>query len=207
MRKFFNSQIMVSIVAVVVGWFGNEAFHEITGKRAVQTKNEIVAERQRLRGRIAYDSWSIESFMEKLERHVVNDKLSKSNISLTQPQFTTIYELGLLQSALYGFRSEAKFPGLPVGISWLPILMPGHEIGIATLLRQLASLIEPASSLHKILADAILSTEELQIMITDMHRSHPKSTLDKLLEGTKRQLNDLAKVTEGYYLTNGKNSD
>ena len=191
MRKFFNPRIMVSVVAVVVGLFANEVFHKMT----TQINSEIVV--GELKYKIAFRASGIKDFLEILERHVESGKTSEPNISMSQLLLITSPERGLLNSELYCHRSEATVP-------MLHALTLRPDRSTASLLKQLAPFIEPDSNMQKILADAILSTEDFQDMINDIHGYKPKTTVAELLEGAKRQLNNLAKVTQGSYLSNGR---
>ena len=186
MWKIVNSPFVVAIMIAVMGWFGGEAFLRIAEEGRIQRENNLVTER--MKTEIAYRATRTKEYLENIIRYKTNgddSRLLKATSEL------------LLQLA--GKESNSGWPA--------NLFSDYADQNTASLLSQLTLLSKPDSDVQRILNEAVASTVELQNMGADIHSHEPKTTIPKLIEGTKRQLESLAKVTGKSYLTNGENSD
>ena len=168
--------LVLFIAIPVLTWFATDKSFRSAHEERIQQENMLIA--NKLKIEIAYRAMWVEGYLDNLEVDIESGGASGHSV---------------LMSRLIMPIDQAN-NGLHINLF--------NEYGsqsMASLLSSLALILEPSDSMQRIIVDAMLSTKELQGMSTDIHSNNPKTAITELIEGTKKQLKNLSKVTREYY--------
>ena len=178
------AKVVVAIAALVT--LTVSLINEYQAERKIEEGNAHVA--KQLKAEIAYQATRIKECLENVIRYKEDGDKSKLGVALSEL---------LLQVA--GKDTSGGFPA--------NLFSEYAGQNMASLLSQLKLVLKSDSSIQQTLDATIISTVQLQNMSADIHTDNPKTTITKLIEGTKRQLKDLGAVTRESYLSNDGTSD
>ena len=185
-KQLKSPKVWVTVIATALASLAVSLYNEHRAEEKLEGKNVHVAEN--LKTEIGYRATRTKEYLGNLERYMESGEVDELNEALSDL---------LLQIA-----------GQMTTGGWAANLLSEYaDQSMASLLSQLKQFSKPDSRMQKILDAAVASTVELQSMGADIHSNKPKTTVTELIEGTKRQLEDLGAVTGKSYLTNGEISD
>ena len=185
-KQLKSPKVWGSVIATALASLAVSLYIEHRAEEKLKGENVHVAEK--LITEIDYRATRTKEYLGNLERYMESGEANELNEALSDL---------LLQIA-----------GQMTTGGWAANLLSEYsDQSMASLLSQLKQFSKPVSSMQKILDAAVASTVELQSMGADIHSNKPKTTVTELIEGTKRQLEDLGAVTGKSYLTNGEISD
>ena len=180
------TRVAVVVVITVLAALGVSLYVEHQGEIQSVKENFYVAEK--LKFEIDYQAALIKEYLENVIQYQEEEDI---------PELVVAVSKLLLQVA--GKDTSGGFPA--------NLFSEYADQSMASLLLQLQLVLKYDSSIQQTLDAAIESAMKLQNMGANIHSYKPTTTLTELIEGTKRQLNDLSKVTRRPYLTNDENSD
>ena len=177
--------VWVSVIATVLATLAVTLHIDQRAEEKPKEKNVHVVEKLKIE--IEYRATRTKEYLENVARYMESGEIDKL--------VETVSELLVQVSDLAKSNPRAS------------LFSEYANQNMGSLLSQLTLILKPDSNMQKILDTAIASTMELENMSADILSDMPKTTVTELIEGTKRQLKDLAKVTGKSYLANGENSE